>query len=118
MSLIIDPVFPSIIPVAISTGAVISVFSGVRVSIVSSVSISFCGRKISSDIQSSLVFTKRSRFSHPRMLTIGSSGYTYSGTDSPTEKSLIRDNDVFTKLAHSIGLPRLRVPDTTVREPE
>lgn len=68
-----DPVSPIVVPVSTSTGVEISVFSVITVSMVSMDSISFCGKKISSDIHSSVVLVKRSRFSHPRILTIGSS---------------------------------------------
>lgn len=117
VSTIVEPVSDTMMPVSTIIGGVASVLSITMTSLVSLDSVSFCGKKTSSEIQSSIVFMKRSRFSHPSILTIGSSGYTYSDTDSSTDRRLIRDNDIFATRAHDIGLPRFREPETIVREP-
>lgn len=74
VSITIEPVFSIMIPVLTHIGEITSVFSVIIISSVIVSSTSFCGRNISSDIHSSEVFMNNSRFSPPRILSIGSRG--------------------------------------------
>lgn len=118
VSISTEPVFSTIITGSAHEEVITSVVSVITVPVISIFSTGSCGKNTSAEIQSSGVFGNRSRFSPPRILTTGSSGYTKAGTDSANENDCTLARATLATANVEIGFPRFKLPEMIVREPE